>query len=117
MKKKSLVRCEPPKKNNKSSSHWNGGRIKNEKYKKKFNYVNNDNKILYFYFLYMEKGYILLKNIVWECSLYYYISSKPFLVLQDIWNEVMKIQRPYISALVLWTSYFDPKYLAIDQVF
>ena len=33
--------------------------------------------------------------------MYHYISSKVFLVLQDIWNEVMKYQRPYRSALVL----------------
>ena len=29
----------------------------------------------------------------------------------------MKQQRPYASALVFWTSYFEPKYLAIDYVF
>ena len=38
-------------------------------------------KYLLLFFVY-GKGYILLENIVWEkCSLYYYFSSKVFLVL------------------------------------
>ena len=42
-----------------------------------------------------------------EDSSYFYISSKGFLVLQDIWNEVMKHQPPYRAAfkfadVILW---------------
>ena len=45
------------------------------------------------------------------------MSSKVFLVLQNVWNEVMKHQSPYRSALVMQTSYFDPRYLEKDKVF
>ena len=41
--------------------------MKNETYKKSLD--NNDNKILYLYFLYMKK-YILLENIIWENVIY-----------------------------------------------
>ena len=43
----------------------------------------------------------MLENIVWENVVYTTTFLVKFsLVLQDIWNEVMKHQRPYKSALV-----------------
>ena len=78
-----------------------------------FNNVATGINFLLLLFLYW-KGHILLENMIQENVVY----TITFLVkLQDIWNEVMKHQRPYRSALVLYTSYLDPKYLAIDQVY
>ena len=60
----------------------------------------------------------MLQNLAWEIVVYTVTFLVIFLlVLQDIWNKVMKHQCPYKSALVLQTSYCDPKYLAIDLVF
>ena len=50
-------------------------------------------------------------------TVYYYISSENVFIAQGIWNAVMKHQRPYRFALVLWTSYTDPKYLATNLLF
>ena len=54
-------------------------------------------KSLLFFFVY-AKGYILLKNTVWENVVYTTITFllKSSLVFQDIWNELMKHRRLYI---------------------
>ena len=72
-------------------------RRKNEKQKsiRKDLQRSNANKILYFYFCIWKMIYFARKYSLGKCSLYYYISSK------DVWNEVMKHQRPYRPALVL----------------
>ena len=81
------------------------GKIKNKMYKKGLTTT-----IKFFILIMLEN--IVLGNEVFSIT----FLATFFLVLQDIWNEEMKHQLPYKSALVLSTSYFDPKYLAVEQV-
>ena len=92
-------------KNNKYSSSRKGykkniekGEMKNEKYKKSLT-----TEIIFFTFIFCiwKRIYFAQKQSLINCSLYYYISSKAFLMLRDIWKQVMKYQRPQGSALVL----------------
>ena len=77
---------------------------------RKFNNVTTT--IKFFTFLWICKRiYFAWIHSLGKCSLYYYISSNFFLVLQDTWSEVMKHQRPYKSALVVQNSIL-PKCLA-----
>ena len=62
-------------------------------------------------FLY-RKIYILLENIFGKLSLYCYICITVF--SRGRLLKMQQHQRSYRYSLVLWTSYFDPKYLAID---
>ena len=68
--------------------------------------------LLFFYFFLF---FNFLKFFYWE-NVVYNITFlvKLFLVLQDVWNKVMRHQRPYRSELVLQAFYFDRKYLTID---
>ena len=88
--------------------------MKNEKYKKK---LTRTAKFFTFTFCIRKSIYIARKYSLEKCSSNNYISSKVFFVLQNISNKVMKHQRLYKSAVVLQTSYFEPKYLAIDYIF
>ena len=56
----------------------------------------------------MEKDKLALKHSLGKCSLDYYISSKFF------FSVAGSLKRSNEMPLVLQTSYFDPKYLAID---
>ena len=88
--------------------------MKNETYKKN---LTRTAKFFAFTFCTRKSIYIPRKYGLEKCNSNNYISSKVFFVLQNISNKVMKHQRLYKSAMVLQTSYFEPKYLAVDYVF
>ena len=69
-----------------------------------------------FTFLY-GKSYILLENIFVKVQFILLHLHYSFFTLQVIGNAAIKHQRPYRYILVLQPRYFDPNYLAIDQVF
>ena len=74
--------------------------MKNEKHKKSLNVTTT---IKFFtFFLYIENNIFcskkyFLKNVIYTIA----FLKKLVLVLQDIWDEVMKHQRSYRSSLVL----------------
>ena len=74
------------------------GKIKNEKYKKGLTMTIN-----FFTFIFcIWKGIYFAQKLSFEkCSFATTFQEKTFVVLQDIWNEVMKHQRKYRYALVL----------------
>ena len=88
-----------------------GRKTKNERKSK-----NNNKHFFTFTFSY-RKNYILLQNIFGKPQFILLRMYYSFFAWQFIGNAIIKHQRPYRYALVLQTSYFNPKYLAIDQVF
>ena len=72
---------------------------------------------IFFTFSFLRrKIYILLENIFGKTSFMMLNLYYSFLAWQVFGSAVTKRQRAYRCALVLQTSYFDPKYLAIDYV-
>ena len=93
------------------------GENEKRKAEEKFNNVTSTIKFFYFIFCIWKRIYFARKHSLGICVLYYCISGKVSFSVAGYLKDVMKHQRPYTSALVLKMSYFDPKYLPVDQVF
>ena len=82
-------------------------RMKNEKYKKSLN-----NKILFLLFFVYRKRYILQEKIVQENAVYAITFLVKFFLCVAAYlkrsNEIPTLMK------LLWVSYFDLKYLAIN---
>ena len=74
---------------------------------------NNNNNIFSLLFFYIEKFIFYQKKYLDKLSFYCYICIRVFFAWQFIGNALIKQQHPHRYAMVSYTSYFDPKYLAI----
>ena len=120
MKKEAPKRYEPPKKQQNSSHNQREKTLKRRKKWKtksirKVSQLKNGNKILYFYFLYMEKDIFARKQNLGKCSFYYYISSKGFqcsrilctgFVDIILWPKILGNILDILTSILIATDYF-----------